>query len=199
VIAFAQAQPVVIHEGGGWLSPTALTAYATFALAGITFGLAVVAWRSSQHTKRALDIAQQQADTEAQQAHTAAEAQRVSLHPWLSLSDQPVTSRTDDGGLAVRAAVLSIGPGWARIDRGHLELPSGAQVALEPGVGMTKPDGREGLTAALARDDPRTDELAATEFPTLVVRCTNIHGEQGQTYTWVRAGSEWVRSVHADA
>jgi hypothetical protein len=198
VVTFAQAPPVVvIHEGGGWWSPTAWTAYGTLLLAVVTVVLAVAAWRSTRHTGRALDIAKQQADIAQRHADTAAEAQRASLHPWLSLRDQPATVMADGGLLVVSAVVLSIGPGWARIGPARLELPSGAQIALDPGVGIAKPGEGEKLTAVLPHDDPLAAEMAATEFPTLVVECTNVHGEEAQAFEWVRVGSEWVRSVQA--
>jgi hypothetical protein len=196
--ALASAFPLVaVQEGGEWWGPTALTAYATFALALVTVGLAAAAWRSTRLTKRTLDIAQEQADTAQKQAQTAEEAQRASLHPWLSLRDQPATAAAESG-LLVSAAVQSLGPGWARIDRAHLVLPSGGHIALNPGVGMAQPGLGDRMTAVVRQNDPLTPEVASTEFPTLVVHCTDVHGEQGQTFEWVRAGAEWVMSARAD-
>jgi hypothetical protein len=197
MLAFAQSTPVVINESGGWWSATALTAYGTLALALVTVWLARAATRSTGHTKRALDIAQQEADTARQQARTAEEIRRAWLVPSVSLSAQPTTSAID-GALLVNAAVHSNGPGWARIDRAHLELPSGGRVALNPGIGMTAPNSDEGFSVVLPSDHALAEEVATTEFPTLVAHCTNIHGEQGETYKWERGVSEWRLTRQAD-
>jgi hypothetical protein len=192
---FAQAPaPIVIRESAGWSSPTVVV---TIALAIISVVLAIFAGVSARNTKRALDLASDQAAAARLEAQTKAEEQRALLHPWLSLNEQP---RLEHPGpwLLVRATVLNVGPGWARIDHARLELPSGANVALQPGVGQTPVNVGEALIAVLPNDDPLVAELKATEFPTLVVHSTNIHGDQGRTFTWTRDEPEWTMTSRAD-
>ena len=194
MIQSASTAAVAAVSDVGWgTSPTAFLVYVTTAATLATVGMVIAAFRSTRDTRRALDLAEQQAEITRKEADTAEATRRAALVPWLSLRDQPSTMPVNEGVL-VSAAVQSIGPGWARIDSAHLELANGGRISLVPGVGMTPPHVGEKMTTVVSNTDPLQAELLRTEFPTFVVHCLNAQGDDGRIFRWERVGDEWIRT-----